>query len=67
VKAADRDGVTPFMRAANGNVELIRVLVAHGAALDRRDAGRHLTAEAFAELNGQPEAAKVLHDAGQNP
>jgi hypothetical protein len=64
VNAANHDGFTPLMRAAaSGNVALVRLLLGRGAALERQDTQYRLTAEGFAELNNQGEAAEVLREA----
>jgi len=64
VNAPQQEGFTPLHEAAaTGQMELTRLLVAHGANLDAKsDAGK--TALTYAIENSQSEIAKFLESAG---
>jgi hypothetical protein len=50
--------------AAEGNVEMVRLLLAHGAQTNVRNEWNGRTALQAAEMNGYPEVAKLLKQAG---
>jgi hypothetical protein len=65
VNARNQQASTPLIEAAkNGAVDVARLLVQHGAALEDRDNERHLTALEWAIQSEQPEVARVLREAG---
>jgi ankyrin repeat protein len=62
---APPSGETPLMLAARmGNVEAIKALVAHGADVNAREAARGQTALMWAIADHQPQAARLLVEAG---
>ena len=58
-------GETPLMIASRmGNVEAIKVLIAHGANVNAKEAARGQTALMWAISDRQPQAARLLLEAG---
>jgi hypothetical protein len=65
VNARNRQGSTPLIEAAkSGAVDVVRVLLEHGAELEDRDTERSFTALEWAITSDQEEVAQVLRAAG---
>jgi hypothetical protein len=65
----ENEGETPMTVAAQfGRVEVVRLLLAHGADPDLRDGGgQHQTPLSTAAMHGQLEVCRLLLDAGADP
>jgi hypothetical protein len=65
VNARNRQGSTPLIEAAKaGAVDVVRVLLEHGAELEDRDTEQSFTALEWAITSEQEEVAQVLRAAG---
>ena len=50
--------------AAEGNIEIVRLLISHGARIDTRNGWSNQTALKSAQINGHAEVVKILKQAG---
>src|SRR6185295_10671641 len=65
--AALPEGETALMTAAgNGNVDAIKVLLAHGASVNAKEAWKQQTPLMWAAHEGNTQAVKLLLEAGAN-